>query len=210
MENRFRDNVPLNTCTKQFADYKAYKIPWLQDDFFNRCGYCNDADAYMGGRRGMQIDHFVPKKKFGTVFEVHAYSNLVYSCFYCNNNKSDDWVTDDPNLPISIDALTGYIHPRDLQYDLAFKRSEDGDILPQNDVSKYMYKVLCLGLKRHKLIFLLEKLYNLYEEVMGQIEDINTGAEDQIKLTEKMEKVSAAFMRYFSMFRKELDKRSKN
>jgi len=197
----FRVCVPTDTCTKIYADYKSYKIPWLKEDFFERCGYCNDHDAWSNGRRGMQIDHFVPKKKFAAVFNVHQYSNLVYSCFYCNNNKSDDWVTTDPLQPIGPDGKRGYIHPRNPQYDLAFKRGVDGSIIPQNEVGNYMYTVLCLGLKRHRLIFHLEKLLVIYNELKSEIADLNTSTADRKLLKEKLQEIAVEFVDYYQDFR---------
>lgn len=197
----FRINVPTDTCTKTYADYRSYKIPWLKQDYFERCGYCNDHDAWSNGRRGMQIDHFVPKMKFAALFDVHHYSNLVYSCFYCNNNKSDDWATTDPFQAIGPDGKRGYIHPRDPNYDLAFKRSMDGSIVPQNDVGQYMYKVLCLGLKRHRLIFHLEKLLVIYNELKAEIADLNTSTADRKLLKEKLQEIAVEFVDYYQYFR---------
>jgi hypothetical protein len=197
----FRVSVPTDTCTKTYADYRSYKIPWLKRDYFERCGYCNDHDAWSMGRRGMQIDHFVPKTKFAAQFDVHHYSNLVYSCFYCNNNKSDDWVTSDPLQPIGPGGETGYIHPRDQNYDLAFTRSADGSIIPQNHVGQYMFTVLCLGLKRHRLIYHLEKLLVLYNNLKAEIDDLNTSTADRRLLKEKLKEIAVEFVDYYQDFR---------
>ena len=128
-------------------------------------------------------------------------NNFIYSCFYCNNNKSDDWVTTDPLQPISPDGLSGYITPRSNQYDLAFKRRPDGSIVPQSEVGIYMYKTLCLGLKRHRLVYILEQLYALYLTLQLEIDDLNTTIEDGVILNEKLAKVSVSFMEYYSKFR---------
>jgi 5-methylcytosine-specific restriction endonuclease McrA len=198
--DKFRDCIPANTCTKTYADYRSYKIP-LRTDFFERCGYCNDHEAWSMGRRGMQIDHFVPKTKFSLVYDVHHYSNLIYSCFYCNNNKSDDWVTTDPQLAICNDRKIGYIHPRNSEYDNAFKRGTDGRILPQNSVGEYMFKTLCLGLKRHRLIYHLEKLFILYEELKKEINDLSTSTEDRRMLKERLKEIAVEFVDYYQDFR---------
>lgn len=199
MDN-FRASIPTNTCTKVYADYRSYKL-LLKKDYFDRCGYCNGHDAWSNGRRGMQIDHFVPKTKFAALFNVHQYSNLVYSCFYCNNNKSDDWVTIDPLKPIGPDGKKGYIHPRDKSYDDAFKRAKDGSILPQNDVGRYMFMVLCLGLKRHRLIYHLEKLLELFVDLKKEITDLNTSTADRKMLKEKLSEIAVEFVDYYQEFR---------
>jgi 5-methylcytosine-specific restriction endonuclease McrA len=197
----FRADVPTDTCTKTYADYRSYKIPWLKNDYFERCGYCNDHDAWSNGRRGMQIDHFVPKAKFAGLFDVHNYSNLVYSCFYCNNNKSDDWVTTDPFQPVAVDGKSGYIHPRDKNYDAAFKRLSDGSIVPQNNIGQYMFKVLCLGLKRHRLIYHLEKLLDLIVDLKKEIADLNTSTADRLLLKEKLSEIAVEFVDYYQDYR---------
>ena len=199
MDN-FRASIPTDTCTKTYADYKSYKS-FLKIDFFERCGYCNDHDAWSNGRRGMQIDHFVPKTKFAAAFNVHHYSNLVYSCFYCNNNKSDNWVTADPLQAIGPDGKSGFIHPRNKDYDDAFKRSNDGSIIPQNDVGQYMFTVLCLGLKRHRLIYHLENLLDLISNLKEEIANLNTSTADRVLLKEKLSEIAVEFVDYYQDFR---------
>ncbi len=196
----FRSCIPTNTCTKTYADYKSYKKP-LQKDYFERCGYCNDHESWSNGRRGMQIDHFVPKTKFGLLFNVHHYSNLVYSCFFCNNNKSDDWVTTNPHQPLSPDGKKGYIHPRNADYDNAFKRAADGSIIPQNDIGQYMFTVLCLGLKRHRLIYHLENLNSLIVDLKKEIADFKTSTADRQLLKKKLSEIAMEFVDYYQEFR---------
>jgi len=84
----FRNAIPKRTCSKKYKSYHSYKS-YLREDFSKRCGYCNDLDVLCGGRRGFQIDHFRPQKKFEHL-KIN-YDNLIYSCPYCNRAKSDDW-----------------------------------------------------------------------------------------------------------------------
>lgn len=199
----FRDKCPTNTCTKTFSNYRSYKFPWLRNDYHERCGYCNDHDSWSGGRRGMQIDHFAPKKKFRALENI--YDNLVYSCFYCNNSKSDDWVTKKPNQPISRLGTTGYIHPRETNYDSAFKRDNKGNIQPQSDVARYMYKELCLGLKRHSLIFRLELLEKLWVEAKSAIQGGNLDAKTLTRLNDKKRDLADRFMDLLQEYKTELN-----
>lgn len=140
----FRDTPPKRTYTgKELKDYKAYKDA-LENDFLERCGYTFCQQAWFGGRRNFQIDHFKPKS-------IHPeletkYSNLVYSCSYVNRAKSDD--------------IGKYIDPCDVDYNEHFYRDELGNIYPveNSESAKYMYRKLKLFLKRYSIIWLLEQL----------------------------------------------------
>ena len=151
----------------------------------------------------MQIDHFAPQKKFPK--QECVYKNLVYSCFYCNNHKSDDWVTEHHNQPIDSNNLTGYIHPRDAEYLKAFTRGDDGKIIAQTDVAKYMYRQLCLGLRRHELIHTLEELFDLREQLNQLAIDPSIPKEKRDILIEQRKEVSDKFMDYLSQYRKTLN-----
>ena len=76
------------------SDYKRYKQP-LREDFQYRCAYCilHEGDPYGGGFHHFQIDHFRPRNKFPDL--INTYSNLYYSCTWCNRAKSDTWPTND-------------------------------------------------------------------------------------------------------------------
>lgn len=159
----FRNHNPKKTgASGQFKTYSEYKQV-LKNDFFGCCGYCNDIHNYMGGWRGMQIDHFAPRKPF--IELEHEYENLVYSCFYCNNAKSNDWVSDSPDEPISNDGKEGYIHPRKEEYANLFSRNSKGSIYPNNDLGLYIYTNLNLGLLRHELINTMEKIFLLTDRI---------------------------------------------
>jgi len=86
-----REEIPQRIFDQHYNNYRAYK-EHLRTDFHRRCGYCNDLDHHCNGVRGFHIDHFVPLKPYS---EQHPsietdYNNLVYSCPYCNNAKSND------------------------------------------------------------------------------------------------------------------------
>ena len=53
---------------------------------------------------GCEIDHIISEKHGGTT----TYSNLAYSCFYCNRNKGSDIATRDPVTG----ELVGFYNPR--------------------------------------------------------------------------------------------------
>jgi uncharacterized protein (TIGR02646 family) len=79
---------PTRTCAESYSNYRSFK-KHLENDFNNRCGYCDDPDSYYGQEISYHIDHFKPKSEFPEL-EVE-YKNLVYSCPYCNRAKSNKW-----------------------------------------------------------------------------------------------------------------------
>jgi len=199
----FRKYHPGNTCDKVYQNYRSYKNPWLIEDFKHRCGYCNDHDFWAGGRRGMQIDHFAPKKKFPE--HSNDYVNLVYSCFYCNNHKSDDWVTDSFDQSFDIQSNTGYVHPREVSYAATFRRTDSGKIIPMTDVGKYMFRQLCLGLKRHELIYILEELESLWCQLneLSIVDGIDTNQKEILK--ERRKSISDEFMEYLLEYKETIN-----
>lgn len=156
----FRENTPVRTCKKEYKRYNSYK-PYLRDDFNSRCGYCNSIDSLSTYSAIFQIDHFIPKKKFEDEYDVNDYSNLVYSCPSCNRYKSDTWVSESPFVNI-IDNK-GFVDPCDDMYSKLLCRDEFGKIIPTDELGKYIYEELRLYLKRHEIIYKLEKLENVIE-----------------------------------------------
>lgn len=70
------------------TNYKIYK-PALRDEFKYACGYCENREPELGGSEAFHVDHYRPKSKFPHL--ICNYSNLIYSCRYCNRNKGDYW-----------------------------------------------------------------------------------------------------------------------
>lgn len=136
-----QNQKPSRTCTKTYSTYTSFR-PHLKDDFNQRCGYCDDPDTHYGHDIGYHIDHFKPKSKFPNL-EID-YNNLVYSCPYCNNSKSDKWQEEG-----------GFIDPCDNEYDNHLKRDKRGKIQYKTDRGEYIYKSLKLHLVRHELIWLI-------------------------------------------------------
>lgn len=161
---KLRKNTPERTCTRVYKVYRTYKR-FLVRDFNERCGYCDSPDVWCGGKRIFHIDHFAPWKKFESTHPSIKtdYSNLIYSCPYCNGFKSDSWVSNDPLIAVNGDE--GFIDPCDIIYDTLFNRNDLGELIPQNDLAEYMYRNLGLGLERHSLIWLLEKLSTQIDEL---------------------------------------------
>ena len=153
VKNPLRQVAPKRTCTKSYAAYGSFK-KYLKKDFNSQCGYCADTDSWMGYRH-YHIDHFVPRDQLKKISE-NSYKNLVYSCFSCNNSKSDDWPSG--NEKVAIVGSQGYIDPCDTAYDEQYYRDEYGNILAVTDIGKYMYEKLNLGLRRHSVMWVLDNL----------------------------------------------------
>ncbi|MDA2928738.1 HNH endonuclease [Acidobacteria bacterium AH-259-O06] len=69
-----------------YRDYQSYK-DWLRDEFTFRCVYCLFRELWYPDRhRAFGVDHFVPKSVDETL--ALNYDNLLYSCPWCNSNKS--------------------------------------------------------------------------------------------------------------------------
>ncbi len=198
--NSFRDKDPLKRdAPKAVAHYREYKSD-LKEDFYSRCGYCNDTDHWSGGWRFYQLDHFVPKKYLVAISQ-HEYSNLIYSCFYCNNSKRAKWPSKDEQ--IAIVGNEGFINPRETVYTDHLERDGDGNIIAKSDLGVYMIKALKLKLKRHCIIWKLEKMEGLFDELEAQYEK----AKDKIPpaLSAKVAALFFEYRNYNKQLRKEAD-----
>lgn len=63
---------------------------YLRHDFKHKCAYCGVVEEFVAilpevANKYFEKDHFVPQNDNPP--EVHAYSNLYYSCISCNNKK---------------------------------------------------------------------------------------------------------------------------
>lgn len=163
--NTFHKIPPtLSTNIKRRSRYGNYKDDLVRD-FHHCCGYCDDSDLYIGGKRFYQIDHFAPKSLFAEL--ENEYSNLVYSCPFCNRAKSNKWLgtTSTENI---VDNK-GFINPHDPDYGNHLKRDNDGKIIPLDTIGEYMYNELNLGLVRHQIIYKLDIIFKKLEDLKGKI-----------------------------------------
>jgi hypothetical protein len=151
--NKFRDKPPIKVkVSTVVSKYQQHK-PTLKKNFRSKCGYCDDNDIWRNTY--YEIDHYIPKG-YLTTAETKEYWNLIYSCRYCNNSKRDKWPTKDREKENN--TKEGFVSPYSAEYDLLFNRDVKGNITPQSDLAKWIHKNLHLGLKRHSLIWQLEKI----------------------------------------------------
>ncbi len=199
MPNNFRETPPIKRASpKVVKKYREYK-PYLKEDYHSNCGYCNDPDHWCGGWRFYQLDHFVPQKYLVTISKTE-YSNLVYTCFFCNNSKRAKWPTKDEK--IANDGKEGFVHPIEADYVDHLHRDSYGRIIPTTDVGKYMVKAMKLHLKRHAIIWNLEQLQKRMDEI--EIE-YNKIAADKLPLmlAHEIIQLHMGHNRYFKLLKAE-------
>jgi uncharacterized protein (TIGR02646 family) len=167
----FRKQTPKRrSITRTVKKYSEHKND-LKKDFNNRCGYCNDIDTWKN--TWFEIDHFVPKNKLKKI-SITDYSNLVYSCRACNNSKRSKWPTENESIHNSNDK--GFIDPCDDEYGNNFARDDNGKIIYLSKLGKWMYLNLKLYLPQHEIIWNIELLYLMIEE-LEQIRISNNNVE---------------------------------
>lgn len=171
----FRENnkIPARrTITKEVSHYSQHRED-LVLDFKSRCGYCNGIHSYR--TNSFEIDHFIPrirnKKPFLTIKSENDYSNLVYACKSCNNAKRNKWATDDEKVAIFDDK--GFVDPCDLTYDSHFSRLTTGEIKPITRLGNWMYRELKLYKPQHEIIYQIEQLDLIIEELEPNLELID-------------------------------------
>jgi hypothetical protein len=158
MNSTIQKQKPVRTCIKTYKNYSSFK-KYIVEDFNNRCGYCDDLDKFNGGKNNYQIDHFKPKKYFSGL--ETEYSNLVYCCPFCNRAKWDKWK---PN---------GFIDPCTDLYDEHIERNHNGEIKYKSLRGKYIYENLNLYLKRHELLWMIEKIKEQKEELKVYLKNLD-------------------------------------
>lgn len=186
MTNKIQREKPSRTCTKTYANYQSFK-PYLREDFNKRCGYCDDLDIACGGQRGFHIDHFKPKARFASLEQ--EYSNLVYSCPYCNGKKSNTW-----------EDTEGFVDPCENEYDNHLCRNEKGQIVFKTDQGKFLFDNLNLGLKRHELLWCIDKLNELLELVNTKIDSLGTNDKKKIELLSAFRDIYNITREYSNLF----------
>ncbi len=168
----FRDFTPkrrnITSAVAKASDHKHN----LKIDFQNRCGYCNALDTWK--KTYYEVDHFIPEFIL-TIKSITDYSNLVYSCRSCNNAKRKQWPTNDENVCNSNNE--GFIDPCDNDYLNHFSRKDTGEISFNSKLGKWMYYALKLHKPHHQIIWQLEQLEPIIEEIKSLVNNENIKAE---------------------------------
>lgn len=148
--------------------YSGYRRE-IREDCQERCVYCDMHENTNGGLKGMQIDHFKPKKHFPDLQNNPC--NLVWSCGPCNRLKGQGWPPID--FPGEIDEKRAYLDPFDVDRNEFFEViPEDGSLVARQDPASYMIERLQLNRdllrfmrrKREEFDDLVEFFDNIFEQ----------------------------------------------
>jgi hypothetical protein len=173
---------------------------YLAIDFKHRCAYCDDLDSIYGGPRLYDVEHFAPKEKFPAL--EFTYDNLLYACTYCNNSKNDDWPSG--NSTISVVGDCGYVDPcTDAYYDHLDRDERTGKIYSKSDLGKYMYDHLKLYLRRHEIIYMLDKLQMKINQLTESIKTDNEAGVDTSKKEAFLSAYKNEFYDYYCQIQKQ-------
>lgn len=147
----------------------------LAEDFKHRCAYCDDLDNLYAGENTYAVEHFAPKEKFPDL--IYDYDNLLYVCSFCNGAKSCDWPSQDSNINI-VDEC-GYVDPCDEEYYLHLDRDEStGKIIYKTKLGEYMYHHLGLDLKRHEILYMMNKFKDKLDEYNEKLSNIKANGDE--------------------------------
>lgn len=136
--------------SRKFGNYRNYRSQ-LRSDFQNRCAYCLTHEYFLGSDANFVIDHRKPiNGKFSRPELENDYANLYWTCNECNQNKADNW-------PSEEERLEGFdwIDPCDEEgdHDLHWLISSNGSIQWITTIGEYTVKKLMLHrrdwLRRH-------------------------------------------------------------
>ena len=190
---------------RRMPRYSYFGIKWrtnqtnkkyLAIDFNNRCAYCDDADRYNGGFRYYHVDHFAPASRFPEL--KYTYENLLYTCPYCNEAKSNTWVSEDASVSVINDS--GFLSPCDAEYYNHLSRNEDGTISATSSLGEYMRKHLKLYLKRHSIIYLLEQVEEKCDTLESLIKEQESNGKDVTKLRLAYSSIAMKLREYYKLF----------
>lgn len=194
-----KKEVPIRSYTGEAWKTNRTNKKYLAEDFQGRCAYCDDLDKIYGGYRTYHVEHFAPKEKFPEL--EFTYDNLLYACPYCNGSKNDDWPSDSPTTNVVGDC--GYIDPCTSDYQKHLDRKETGEIYYKTPLGHYMYNHLKLYLRRHTIIFMMDKLHNKITELENSISNDKTYGIDTRKKEAILATIKSDFFDYYCQIQKE-------
>lgn len=150
----FKTHTIARSTPPHYEEYKKYK-PYLENDFCNRCAYCNLSDKRI--TTPFEIDHFIPEVAFKeTNPELKTdYNNLIYSCKKCNGTKGGKFKGD---LSSQNPTNELFYDPVSVDYNIIFFRNELGAIDSDDPKGKEMIKLLKLYRPIHILGWLCEEI----------------------------------------------------
>ena len=193
-----REKKPIRSYHgERFRTNKTNK-KHLALDCNHRCVYCDDIDIYGGGFREYQVEHFAPKSLFPEL--TYNYDNLLYACPWCNRAKWDKWPSTASDM--NIVGNEGFVDPCSDDYDKHLKRNPSGEIEGITPLGKYMCENLNLHLKRHAIVYNVDRLRQKLKELEDSIGVDKKNGVDCSKKEAVLEAVRNDFFKYFSLWEK--------
>jgi len=174
---KVRELLPIRrlvpTKTPNEGRWTEHK-PDLQKDFHYHCGYCGSYDGYR--HTWYEVDHFIPKSLLDGEISNVEYSNLVYSCKFCNNKKLAKWPTEDITVPNADNQ--GFVDPCDKAYDTHLYRMDDGGIMWKTALGKWMWKEAFKFDERNYAIKLLWEVNQIRKLVLAYAKELDNMDEE--------------------------------
>ncbi len=195
---KVRDKLPKRrpepTKSPKKGSWTKHK-PDLRQDFHSHCGYCGSYDGYR--HTWYEVDHFIPKSLLeGKISDVE-YSNLVYSCKFCNNKKLAKWPTEDISIPNANNK--GFVDPCDEDYDTHLYRTDDGGIMWSTDLGKWMWETAFKFDERNyalKLLWELNERRKLIDVFIIELNKREEGSNEYNEIKAEAEKLSFEYYKY--------------
>lgn len=155
-----RRDIPTQNPTG--VNWSQHKLD-LKEDFHEHCAYCGSYDGFR--HTYFEVDHFVPKALFTITNNIGLcqYDNLVYSCKFCNNIKSNKWPSNDEAVPNVNNQ--GFVDPCSIDFDTHLYRTNSGSIRWHTDLGKWMVEKGFKFDERDYAIKLLWELDQLYTSI---------------------------------------------
>ncbi|MCX0359272.1 HNH endonuclease [Clostridium perfringens] len=193
---RIKEKKPVRSYTGEKWMTNSSNKKRLVKDFEHKCAYCDDHDKYSGGYKSYHVEHFAPKDKFKHL--EFTYDNLLYSCPYCNISKSNKWVGNTENE--NIIGNKGFIDPCTDEYYDCLHRDENGNITYSNQIGEFMYNELSLYLKRHKILYNLEKV-RVKKKLLKEKINLKKQKNENVHTLEMLYKeLCTVFCEYYDLF----------
>lgn len=190
-----RKEPTKNPTGKNWSEHKKD----LQEDFHFHCGYCGSYDGFR--HTYFEVDHFVPKSLFeknGNI-DYCQYSNLVYSCKFCNNKKLSKWPTNDENIHNIKNR--GFVDPCKSEYDTHIYRTQNGGIMWQTELGKWMVREAFKFDERDyaiKLLWELNQRRKLIESFIIELNKRDEKSDEYKEIKREAEKLSFDYFVYHS------------
>ena len=192
------------TKSEKGKNYSKHK-PDLQEDFNHHCGYCGSFDGFGYTRTYFEIDHFVPKDfliKSNSNIGLCTYSNLVYSCRFCNNFKTKHWPSGSDTSYILNEE--GFVDPCTDEYNTHLYRTSEGAIHWNTNIGKWMATIAFKFDERAeelKLLWKLNETRKTIDNIIDELINIPDTDNDYIQLNTELSKLNHKHY----CFQKELD-----